>query len=83
LKKASVILTTYNAEEWLQKVLIGYSNQTEKAFELIIADDGSSEKTKNVIESIAKEYSLDIKHVWQEDNGFQKSKILNKAIIDI
>jgi glycosyltransferase involved in cell wall biosynthesis len=82
LKKASVILTTYNAEEWLQKVLIGYSNQTEKAFELIIADDGSSEKTKNVIESIAKEYSLDIKHVWQEDNGFQKSKILNKAIIE-
>lgn len=82
MKKASVILTTYNAEEWLQKVLIGYSNQTEKAFELIIADDGSSEKTKNVIESFTKEYPLDVKHVWQEDHGFQKSKILNKAIVE-
>lgn len=81
MKKVSVILTTYNAEEWLQKVLIGYSNQTEKAFELIIADDGSSEKTKQLIDTFRKKTNLELIHVWQEDNGFQKSRILNKAIL--
>lgn len=81
MKKVSVILTTYNAEEWLKKVLIGYCNQTEKAFELIIADDGSSEKTKQLIDIFRKETNLELIHVWQEDNGFQKSRILNKAIL--
>lgn len=42
--KASVILSTYNSTEWLEKVLVGFSVQTEKDFELIIADDGSGKK---------------------------------------
>ena len=42
--KLSVIITTYNSEEWLQKVLVGYSVQTEPNFEVVIADDGSTEK---------------------------------------
>ena len=38
--KASVIMSTYNAEEWLEKVIWGLSVQTETNFEIIIADDG-------------------------------------------
>lgn len=79
--KLSVIITTYNSEEWLRKVLVGYCSQTEKDFELIIADDGSNEKTKEVIDFFRPYFINYIKHVWQEDNGFQKCKILNKAII--
>jgi glycosyltransferase involved in cell wall biosynthesis len=48
--KISVIITTYNAEEWLRKVLIGFSIQSESDFEIVIADDGSNEKTKQVID---------------------------------
>jgi glycosyltransferase involved in cell wall biosynthesis len=48
--KLSVIITTYNSEDWLRKVLIGYSVQTETDFELVIADDGSTEKTKQLLE---------------------------------
>ena len=77
----SVIITTYNSEEWLQKVLVGYSVQTEQDFEVIIADDGSTEKTKAVIDSFQNQFKFPIVHVWQEDNGFQKCKILNKAIL--
>ncbi len=43
---ASVIFTTYNHPEWLEKVLWGFENQTVKDFEIIIADDGSTEETK-------------------------------------
>jgi glycosyltransferase involved in cell wall biosynthesis len=79
--KASVIFSTYNSEEWLEKVIWGFSVQTTKDFEIIIADDGSRETTKNLIEKYKTELDIPIIHVWQEDNGFQKSQILNKAII--
>ena len=79
--KLSVIITTYNSEEWLKKVLFGYLNQTETDFEVVIADDGSTEKTKHVIDSFSSKFKYPIVHVWQEDNGFQKCKILNKAIL--
>lgn len=78
----SVIISTYNAEEWLRKVLWGYNNQSFKNFEVVIADDGSGSKTKELIQDLQKEVSYPIIHVWQEDNGFQKSKILNKAIVE-
>lgn len=79
--KASVIMSTYNAEEWLEKVLFGFSVQTTTDFEIIIADDGSNYKTKEKIEELKKSISIPIVHVWHEDNGFQKTKILNKAIL--
>ncbi|WP_339831995.1 glycosyltransferase family 2 protein [uncultured Altibacter sp.] len=78
--KLSVILSTYNQPEWLEKVLWGYEYQTEADFELIIADDGSSEETQRVINHFQNQSQLKIVHVWHEDNGFQKTKILNKAI---
>lgn len=77
----SIIITTYNSEEWLKKVLEGYLVQTEKNFEIIIADDGSTEKTKAIIELFSSKFSHPIIHVWQEDQGFRKTRILNKAIL--
>ena len=77
----SVIFSTYNSEAWLEKVIIGFSVQTFKDFEIIIADDGSREATKNVIDKLRTEIDNPIIHVWQEDNGFQKSQILYKAIL--
>lgn len=67
--------------DWLEKVIWGYTVQSHSNFELIIADDGSGEKTINLIKQLGKETQLDIKHVWHEDKGFQKSEILNKAIV--
>lgn len=79
--KASVIISTYNQPEWLKKVLWGYEFQTEQNFEIIIADDGSTQETKSVVDAFLKSSSKKVSHIWQEDNGFQKTKILNKAIL--
>ncbi|MDT8415187.1 MAG: glycosyltransferase family 2 protein [Flavobacteriaceae bacterium] len=79
--KTSVIISTYNAPEWLEKVLWSYAGQTESSFELIIADDGSGEETAKLIASFKAQANFPVIHVWQEDEGFQKSKILNKAIL--
>ncbi len=79
--EASIIFSTYNSEEWLEKVLVGFSVQTCTNFEIIIADDGSTPKTQEVIKRLQGDISIPIKHIWQEDDGFQKTRILNKAIV--
>ncbi|UNY97570.1 glycosyltransferase family 2 protein [Zhouia spongiae] len=76
----SVIISTYNSESWLEKVLWGYQTQTFRNFEVVIADDGSGPKTRELIEKMQEEVKYPIVHVWQKDDGFQKSRILNKAI---
>ncbi len=53
------------------------AQQTERAFEVIIADDGSSDATKEVVS--AWEAKLNIEHIWHEDLGFRRTIILNKA----
>lgn len=79
--KISIIVSTYNSEDWLRKVLWGFNCQTFKDFEVVIADDGSGPKTKELLEQMGKEVFYPIVHVWQEDEGFQKSRILNKAVV--
>ncbi|TBN06413.1 glycosyltransferase [Hyunsoonleella flava] len=77
----SVIISTYNMPEWLEKVLWSYQFQTYKNFEVVIADDGSTDDTKSLITNIASKVDYPINHVWHPDNGFQKTIILNKATV--
>lgn len=53
--------------------------QTRQADEIIIADDGSTAETSALVRQYAK--YLPLRHVWQEDKGFRKTRILNKAIL--
>jgi glycosyltransferase involved in cell wall biosynthesis len=79
--KVSVILSTYNEPRWLEKVLWGFSAQTHRDFELIVADDGSTAETADMVARVRQETGLVIRHVWHEDRGFRKCEILNKAIL--
>ncbi len=76
----SVIVSTYQQPEWLRKALTGYRYQTVSDFEIIVADDGSDERTRAVIEEIQPAPGINLKHVWHEDDGFRKTVILNRAI---
>lgn len=76
----SVVFTTYNEPEWLEKVLWGYQCQTFKDFEVLIADDGSAQATRQRIAAMQEKVSFPIRHIWHEDRGFRKCTILNKAI---
>ncbi len=80
----SVIFSTYNSPQWLQKVLWGLLAQSFSQFEVIVADDGSADETRAVIDSMRPEFTnkqISVRHVWQRDDGFRKCRILNKAIL--
>jgi len=78
---ASVIFTTYNHPRWLEKTLWGFSAQSHRDFEIIVADDGSGPETRTVIESMRQQIDIPIQHIWQQDDGFQKCRVMNKAIV--
>ena len=76
----SIILATYNWPHALQLCLQSLARQTNLDFEVVIADDGSAYETKRMIDEFEVNAPFPIRHEWQEDNGFRKAKILNKAI---
>src|SRR5690606_27267463 len=61
--------------------LWGYQAQKAIGFEVVIADDGSKQPTFDLIAQMKEKVNFPITHVWHEDHGFQKSQILNKAIL--
>ena len=78
--KISVIVPVYNRMEHLRALLICLLNQTQIPNELIITDDGSKEKVLDYIGDLIDEAKFKIKHVFQEDKGFRKTRALNNAV---
>jgi len=78
---ASVVFTTFEQPDWLEKVLWGFEAQTVRDFEVVVADDGSGEETRRRIESLQARVRFPLRHVWQPHEGFRKCRILNQAIV--
>ncbi|MDO5977538.1 glycosyltransferase family 2 protein [Flavivirga spongiicola] len=78
--KSTLIITTYNWPDALELVLESVKNQVMLPTEVIIADDGSTNETKQLIESFQSNFPVPLKHIWHEDKGFRRSAILNLAI---
>jgi len=76
----SLIISTYNWPEALELSLKSVENQTILPNEVIIADDGSTNDTKKIVDLFKKRKKLNIIHVWHEDKGFRLAEIRNKAI---
>lgn len=77
----SVIITTYNRPDALRLVLLALTQQTLLPNEVIVADDGSKDETRLLIEQLQNQLNYSLKHVWQKDEGFQAAKIRNKAVL--
>jgi glycosyltransferase involved in cell wall biosynthesis len=77
----SIIIAVYKKPEFLEKVLISLTNQTFKDFEAVIADDGSGPEIPAIIKRFENAFSFPTQHIWQEDRGFRKTVIANKAVI--
>lgn len=78
--KVSLIITTYNWPDALRLSLMSVVAQTRVPDEVIIADDGSGEETRQLICEMAKDFPCTLKHAWQEDLGFRAAESRNNAL---
>jgi len=78
----SVIVSYYKQPDNLKLILKALAYQIDKDFEIIVAEDDNIAETKDIINSFKETFQLKIIHVWQEDKGFRKNKILNKAVTE-
>jgi glycosyltransferase involved in cell wall biosynthesis len=76
----SVIVTTYNREDAVDAALRALARQTDRDFEIVIADDGSRAETARVVAGWASRLTLPVKHVWHPHDGFRGGEIRNRGI---
>ena len=76
----SVVITTYNRSEALSVVLEALAAQTDKNFEVVVADDGSTTEHQQVVKAAAARYKLALTHVWHPDIGFTASRVRNLGV---
>ena len=78
--RASLIVSTYNWPQALELCLSSILHQTVLPTEVVIADDGSTKDTRDLVETLQSKLPVPVTHTWQPDRGFQRCRILNKAI---
>ena len=80
--KISVIVPTYNRPKALKLCLLSLASQSIMPYDILIADDGSTAETRDTVLEMQEKlkHVFPVKHVWHEDIGFRKPKILNETV---
>ncbi len=81
MPRLSVVLSTFEQPNALAFALLGYRRQSFRDFELVVADDGSGEETRAVVEEFRRSSDFPILHVRQENRGFRKARIVNRGVL--
>jgi glycosyltransferase involved in cell wall biosynthesis len=74
------LISTYNRPEALRLCLKTVMQQSTLPTDVVIADDGSTEETTNLISDFQKNFPVPLKHAWHPDEGFRAAAIRNKGI---
>jgi glycosyltransferase involved in cell wall biosynthesis len=77
----SVIVTTYEREDALDAVLRSLARQSDRNFEVVVADDGSGPRTAALIEQWKPRLGVQLSHAWHEHDGFRAGQIRNRAML--
>ena len=64
-KLFSVVIASYNREKYIRQTIDSVLSQTFKDYEIIVVDDGSTDRTKNILQS----YGTRIKIIYQVNQG--------------
>ena len=80
--KVSVIVPVYNRLEHFRALFLCLLRQKKQPDELIITDDGSSQKVLDFIGDLIPKAQFKVKHIYQEDKGFRKTRALNNGVIN-
>jgi len=77
----SLIVTAYNRADALDAALSALARQTDRGFEVVIADDGSGPSVGALADHWRSRLGVPLGHVWQADCGFRAAEIRNRAIL--
>lgn len=77
----SIIIAIYNRADALEAILRALMRQTDQEFEVVLADDGSTDATASVIEAWRTKVGCRLGHVWQEHSSFRAGESRNRAIL--
>ena len=76
----TLIISIYNQAPQLRRVLETVARQSNRDFDIVIADDGSADAVEPVLDEFREQHpAFRLSHVWHEDRGFHNTIILNKA----
>jgi glycosyltransferase involved in cell wall biosynthesis len=78
--RTSLVVTTYNWPAALALVLDSIRAQHAPPGEVLVADDGSREDTRELLLRVAGDFPVPLRHCWQEDAGFRVARSRNRAI---
>jgi glycosyltransferase involved in cell wall biosynthesis len=76
----SLIVTTYEWPQALQRVLECLERQRDERFEIIVADDGSGPDTAAVVQRFKEQARVRVEHVWQPHREFRAAESRNRAV---
>lgn len=78
MASVTLIVTTYNRPDALDRVLASIAELSPAPAEVVVADDGSGPETAAVIR--AWQARLPLIHVWHPDQGFRAAEARNRAV---
>lgn len=71
MPRVSVIIPTYNRENYVVKALDSVLNQKFKDYEIIVVDDGSTDDTKKIV---INKYGHRLRYIYQENSGVSAAR---------
>ena len=77
----SLVISTYNRPDALAAVIEGCFAQSDRNFEIIIADDGSTATTRQCVDALKARSPVPMQHVWQADEGFRLAMARNRGTL--
>ncbi len=69
MSKISVIVPVYNAEKYIEKCISSIANQTMKDIEILAINDGSTDNSLNILDSLSLKYKGKLKIISKENGG--------------
>ncbi len=76
MPRVSVVIPTHNREKWVSKAINSVLAQTFTDLEIIVVDDGSTDRTRQVVEN----YGVRVRYVFQANAGVSAAR--NRGILE-
>src|ERR1039458_79360 len=78
--KVSLVINTFDQPDYLARVLAAVARQVVPPDEVLLADDGLEQPTRELFSRWSAQQKFRAAHLWQPHENFRRAQILNQAI---